>query len=399
MENPNLMTVTVSALNNYIKRVMENNSYLKDICVKGEISNLKMHTSGHIYMTLKDESAVIKAVMFKGAAKDMRFELENGMKIIARGRVSVYERDGQYQLYIESIEPDGIGALYVAFEQLKAKLSEEGLFDEKFKKSIPKFPETVGVVTAGTGAAVRDIINVLKRRYPQALVRVFPVAVQGEDAKEEISFAIEYFNKYKLADVLIVGRGGGSIEDLWAFNEECVARAIFASEIPVISAVGHEVDFTISDFVADLRAPTPSAAAEVVVPDAKELIKYLMSAKSKMFMSVNGLIERKRHRLSVCEKRPLADILKNLITDRQIQLDTYVSDLEVSANNVLRTKKEAFLSLSGKLDALSPLKVLTRGYSVAMDEDGKIIRSVEDVSPNDKIKLKVSDGDISCLVQ
>lgn len=399
MENPKLMTVTVSALNNYIKRVMENNSYLKDICVKGEISNLKMHTSGHIYMTLKDEGAVIKAVMFKGAAKDMRFELENGMKIIARGHVSVYERDGQYQLYIESIEPDGIGALYVAFEQLKAKLSEEGLFSDKFKKPIPKFPETVGVVTAGTGAAVRDIINVLKRRYPQALVRVFPVAVQGEGAKEEISFAIEYFNKHKLADVLIVGRGGGSIEDLWAFNEECVARAIFASKIPVISAVGHEVDFTISDFVADLRAPTPSAAAEVCVPDTKELINYLMSAKSKMFMSVNSLIERKRHRLSVCEKRPLADVLKNLIKDRQIQLDTYVSDLEASANNILRTKKEVFLALSGKLDALSPLKVLTRGYAVAMDENGKIIRSIEEVSQNDKIKVKVSDGDISCLVQ
>ncbi len=399
MENSKIMTVTVSALNNYIKRVMENNSYLKDICVKGEISNLKVHTSGHIYMTLKDEGAVIKAVMFKGAAKDMRFELENGMKIIARGRVSVYERDGQYQLYIESIEPDGVGALYIAFEQLKAKLSEEGLFNDKFKKPIPKFPETVGVVTAATGAAVRDIINVLKRRYPRAKVCVFPVAVQGEGAKDEIAFAIEYFNKHKLADVLIVGRGGGSIEDLWAFNEECVARAIFASEIPVISAVGHEVDFTIADFVADLRAPTPSAAAEVCVPDTKELISYLMSAKSKMFMSVNGVIERKRHKLSVCERKPLSELLENLIKDKQILLDNYCLNLENAAKDILRTKKEAFLKLAGKLDALSPLSVLTRGYAVALDDSGKVIRSANDVVKGDKIKVKVSDGDIPCLVE
>lgn len=399
METAKVMTVTVSALNNYIKRVMENNSYLKDICVKGEISNFKAHSSGHIYMTLKDEGAVIKAVMFKGAARLMRFNLENGMKIIARGRVSVYERDGQYQLYIESIEPDGVGALYVAFEQLKAKLSEEGLFDPKFKKPIPKYPEFIGVVTAATGAAVRDIINVLGRRYPLAKVRVFPVAVQGEGAGSEVAAAIEYFNKHKLADVLIVGRGGGSIEDLWAFNEECVARAIFASQIPIISAVGHEVDFTISDFVADLRAPTPSAAAEVAVPNISELMQYLISSKNRMYVGVNGLIERKRYKLSVCENNPAFKMFINFIKDKEVGLDSLYSAMESAMKEIIASKKETFSHLVGKLDALSPLQVISRGYSVATDESGKIVRRTTDVKSDDLIKLKVSDGDIECIVK
>ena len=257
-----VLTVTVSQLNHYIKRVIENNSYLKNIWIKGEISNCKLHHSGHIYLTLKDDASVLKAVMFRGAAAGLRFLPENGMKVLARGRVSVYERDGQYQLYIEEMQPDGVGALHIAYEQLKARLAEEGLFDEQFKQPLPKYP---------AGAAVRDIIHVLGRRFPAAHLRVRPVLVQGDQASAQIADAIAFFNKYKLADVLIVGRGGGSIEDLWAFNEEIVARAVFASDIPIISAVGHETDFTICDFVADRRAPTPSAAAEIAVPSVAEL--------------------------------------------------------------------------------------------------------------------------------
>ncbi len=399
METANVMTVTVSALNNYIKRVMDNNSYLKDICVKGEISNYKAHSSGHIYMTLKDEGSVIKAVMFKGAAKLLRFNMENGMKIIARGRVSVYEAGGQYQMYIESVQPDGVGALYVAFEQLKEKLKEEGLFDEKFKKPIPKYPEIIGVVTAATGAAVRDIINVLGRRYPLARVRVLPVAVQGDGAGEEVARAIGYLNEHKLCDVIIAGRGGGSIEDLWAFNEECVARAIFRSEIPVISAVGHEVDFTIADFVADMRAPTPSAAAEIAVPSTQELMSFIMSAKSGMFANMTSLIERKRHKLSLCENNPAFKLFRNFIKDKELELDSMVTDLENAIKELLKTRKEAFMMHIGKLDALSPLKVLERGYSVAFSDSGKVIRKCEDTKSGEKISLRLSDGEIGCIVK
>lgn len=399
MEVQTVMTVTVSALNNYIKRVMDNNSYLKDICVKGEISNYKAHSSGHIYMTLKDEGSVIKAVMFKGSARLLRFNLENGMKIIARGRVSVYEAGGQYQMYIESVQPDGVGALYVAYEQLKAKLAEEGLFDEKYKKPIPKFPDIIGVVTAATGAAVRDIINVLGRRYPLAKVRVLPVAVQGEGAGDEVAAAIDYLNEHKLCDVIIAGRGGGSIEDLWAFNEECVARAIFRSEIPVISAVGHEVDFTIADFVADMRAPTPSAAAEIAVPNMSELMQYLMSAKSGMFISMNSLLERKRHKLSICESSPAFKLFKNSLKDKEVLLDSMTTDLENLMDGILKTKKESFSSNMGKLDALSPLKVLERGYAVAFSADGKVIRKTKDAKSGDDINIRLTDGDIGCVVK
>ena len=399
MEAANVMTVTVSALNNYIKRVMDNNSYLKDICVKGEISNFKAHTSGHIYMTLKDEGSVIKAVMFKGSARLMRFNLENGMKVIARGRVSVYEAGGQYQMYVESIQPDGVGALYIAYEQLKAKLAEEGLFNAEFKKPLPRFPETVGVVTAATGAAVRDIINVLKRRYPLAKVRVLPVAVQGEGAGQEVAEAIDYLNEHKLCDVIIAGRGGGSIEDLWAFNEECVARAIFRSEIPLISAVGHEIDFTIADFVADMRAPTPSAAAEIAVPNITELMQYLMSVKSGMFVNVNSLIERKRHKLTMCENNPSFKMFKNFIKDKEVELDSITTDMEKAMADIIKSKKEMFAGFVGKLDALSPLKVLERGYAVAFDDKGKVIRKCDDAGSGDEISVRLSDGNIACIVK
>jgi len=399
METVNVMTVTVSALNNYIKRVMDNNSYLKDICVKGEISNYKAHSSGHIYMTLKDEGSVIKAVMFKGAAKLLRFNMENGMKIIARGRVSVYEAGGQYQMYIESVQPDGVGALYVAYEQLKAKLEEEGLFDKKHKKPIPKYPQVIGVVTAASGAAVRDIINVLGRRYPLAHVRVLPVAVQGEGAGKEVAAAIDYLNEHKLCDVIIAGRGGGSIEDLWAFNEECVARAIFRSEIPVISAVGHEVDFTIADFVADMRAPTPSAAAEIAVPNTQELMQYLMTVKSGLFANLTSIIERNRHKLSIYESNPAFRMFKNFLKDKELELDSLTTDLENSMREILKTKMDSFLMHIGKLDALSPLKVLDRGYAVVFSDNGKVIRKCVDTKRGEEISIRLSDGEIGCLVK
>lgn len=398
MENREILTVTVSALNNYIKRVIENNSYLKEICIKGEVSNCKYHTSGHIYLTLKDEGSVLRAVMFKGAAQKMRFPLENGMKIVARGRVSVYERDGQYQLYIEEIVPDGEGALYVAFEKLKKQLSEEGLFDEKHKKPLPEYPVAIGVVTASTGAAVRDIINVLKRRYPLAKVKIFPVAVQGAEAAGEITHAIEYLNEHKLCDVMIVGRGGGSIEDLWAFNEEIVARAIFKSEIPIISAVGHEVDFTIADFVADLRAPTPSAAAEVCVPSQTELLQKLISMKSAMMMKVTAQVDRKKHQLMLLQNNPAFKMFHNTLRDKQIEVDSLLSDMQSAMEMIISTKQKEFMQNTAKLDALSPLKVLSRGYAVARKEDGGIVKSVRDVSQGEKINLKLSDGDVLCGV-
>ena len=399
MEEANILTVTVSALNNYIKRVMDNNSYLKDICVKGEISNYKAHSSGHIYMTLKDEGSVIKAVMFKGAAKLLRFNMENGMKIIARGRVAVYEAGGQYQLYIESAQPDGVGALYVAYEQLKAKLAQEGLFDEKYKKPIPKYPEIIGVVTAATGAAVRDIINVLSRRFPYARVRVLPTLVQGDGAGAEVAKAIDYLNEHKLCDVIIAGRGGGSIEDLWAFNEECVARAIFRSEIPVISAVGHEVDFTIADFVADMRAPTPSAAAEIAVPNTQELLAFLVSANGSMLASVSSIIEKKRHKLSVYENDPAFTLFLNSLKDKEVTVDLLTTDLENIMKEILKSKADAFSMEIAKLDALSPLKVLQRGYTVAFSEDGKAIRKTTDAKSGDEVSLRFVDGNLNCVVK
>ena len=278
-----ILTVSVSQLNHYVKRVLEHNGYLKDICIQGEISNFKHHPSGHLYLSLKDEASVLRAVMFRTAASALRFLPENGMKVIARGRITVYEPGGVYQLYIESMEPDGEGALYQAFLRLKEKLDKEGLFDSALKKPIPSYPSVISVVTAASGAAVRDIINVLGRRYPLASVKIFPVSVQGEGAAQEIADAIHFLNEKTIGDVMIVGRGGGSIEDLWAFNEEIVARAIFQSKIPIISAVGHETDFTIADFVADLRAPTPSAAAELATPSSEDVINLIENFRNRRF--------------------------------------------------------------------------------------------------------------------
>ncbi|MBR5157753.1 MAG: exodeoxyribonuclease VII large subunit [Clostridia bacterium] len=394
-----ILTVTVTQLNNYVKRVLENNAYLKNIWIKGEISNLKQHSSGHIYLTLKDEGSVLRAVMFRSFALSLRFLPENGMKILARGRISVYERDGQYQLYIEEMQPDGIGALHIAYEQLKNKLSEEGLFDEKFKKPIPKYPETVGVITAATGAAVRDIINVLKRRYPLAGIKLRPVTVQGETSAKEIASAISFFNEHKLADVLIVGRGGGSIEDLWSFNEEIVARAVFASDIPIISAVGHETDFTICDFVADLRAPTPSAAAEIAVPSASSLFEKISSVKTALIYHMNHKLERNARLLERMMHSPALSSFDGLISDLNMRLAQSEKALEQAIEIKLKQKSDSMAMLLGKLDALSPLKVLSRGYSLATTKDGTLLISQKQVNKGDEISVRLNDGSINCEVK
>ena len=386
---------TVSRVNNYIKRLLDSKPVLNNIWVKGEISNYKRHSSGHIYLTLKDEGSVLKAVMFRAAASSLDFEPADGTMVVAHGKISVYEAGGTYQLYIEDMTLDGIGDLYREFEKLKAKLSEEGLFDEKFKKPIPQFPKTIGVATAPTGAAVRDIINVITRRYPMAEILIYPTLVQGVGAKESIVNAIEYFNATKSCDTLIVGRGGGSIEDLWAFNEECVARAIFASEIPIISAVGHETDFTIADFVADFRAPTPSAAAEVSVPASDELYRLLDIYKVRMNKSVNLRIDGYRRMLSRLTPRNPQDKINELSQ----KLDMRIQTLEQIYKLNINEKKRKIAESCAKLDALSPLKTLTRGYSIPIGGDGKVLREKDDFTKNMEFTLKIKNGDIDCIVK
>ncbi len=386
---------TVSRVNNYIKRLLDSKPVLNNIWVKGEISNYKRHSSGHIYLTLKDEGSVLKAVMFRAAASSLDFEPADGTMVIAHGKISVYEAGGSYQLYIEDMALDGIGDLYREFEKLKAKLSEEGLFDEKFKKPIPKFPKTIGVATAPTGAAVRDIINVITRRYPMAQILIYPTLVQGTGAKESIVSAIEYFNATKSCDTLIVGRGGGSIEDLWAFNEECVARAIFASEIPIISAVGHETDFTIADFVADFRAPTPSAAAEVSVPASDELYRLLDIYRGGMNKSVTMRLDGYRRMLSRLTPRNPQDKINELSQ----KLDMRIQTLEQIYKLNINEKKRKIAESCAKLDALSPLKTHTRGYSIPVDNTGKVLRKKADFTKDMEFTLKIQNGNIDCIVK
>lgn len=389
-----IYTATVSQLNKYIKQMMDAAPILNNIWIKGEISNCKRHFSGHLYLTLKDEGGVLKAVMFKGALSKVSFEPENGMKILARGKIGVYERDGAYQLYIEEMIMDGVGELYVAYEKLKKQLEAEGLFDAAHKKPLPRFPETVGVVTAKTGAAVRDIINVLSRRYPLCKVLLYPSLVQGEGAAENICKGIEYFNKTNSADVLIVGRGGGSIEDLWAFNEEITARAIYNSKIPIISAVGHETDFTIADFVADLRAPTPSAAAEIAVPSVAELRQKFNSCMQRLIFAQEGVIEAKRNRVSRVKLRDV----KTVLNDYRMRFDGLSKILEKNIGYTIEKRRNVVAKISGKLDAMSPLAVLSRGYSIAMKEDKRVIKSEKDVAKGDKINILLGDGKIDCEV-
>lgn len=378
-----------------MKRILDGNLILNDIWIKGELSNFKLHYSGHIYATLKDSGGVLKAVMFKSAAAKLNFVPEDGMKVLARGRISVYEAGGAYQLYISEMIPDGVGDLYVAFEKLKKELAEEGLFDEKFKKPIPQYPETVGVITASTGAAVRDIINVITRRYPYAKILLYPALVQGNGAAASVCEGIELFNKLKNADVLIVGRGGGSIEDLWAFNEEPVARAIFASEIPVVSAVGHETDFTIADFVADLRAPTPSAAAELCVPSQTELISRIAADSLRMKNHMAKLLEN----LSLRAARFKLQNPETKIDEFRQRVDDVLRRAAHAAEIVMLSKKRGLAENAAKLDALSPLKVMTRGFSVAVADDKRVIRNAAQLSEGDKFTLRLVDGSAECTVE
>ncbi len=388
-------TATVSQINGYIKTILDKNVILNNVWVKGELSNFKPHYSGHIYTTLKDEGGVLKAVMFKSAASKLSFMPSDGMKVLARGRVGVYEPSGAYQLYIEEMIPDGVGELYVAYEQLKAKLGEEGLFDEGHKKPIPKFPQRIGVSTATTGAAVRDIINVITRRYPLAEIIIYPTQVQGSGASKSIVEAIEYFNNNEIVDTLIVGRGGGSIEDLWAYNEEIVARAIFASKIPIISAVGHETDFTIADFVADLRAPTPSAAAEIAVPSTLELGAAVENYRTRALNATLKRIENNKVRISSMRIKSPTEIIE----ENYQRIDNFVKHMENKLMLKLSEGRRVLGESASKLDVLSPLQTLSRGYSIALTPKGDVVRTKDDLVSGDEFTLKLRDGDVECYAK
>ena len=384
--------VTVTQLNKYLKDRFDEDENLNAILVKGEISNFKNHYTGHLYFTLKDENSLIKCIMFKSYAERLAFKPKDGMKVMVFGSVSVFERDGVYQIYAKSMLEDGMGDLHEQFEQLKAKLEKEGLFDESHKKPIPLYPKVIGVLTSQTGAVIRDIINVSTRRNPHVHIRLLPVPVQGPGAAEQIAEKIKTMNEKKLADVLIVGRGGGSLEDLWPFNEEIVARAIYDSEIPIISAVGHETDFTIADFVADLRAPTPSAAAELAVPDIYELKQKILSYQNRYRLALKKKIELIRLRYEKCMKSSAFTDPMRKIRDNSVLLDSYFKRLEIKIKEVQKDKKSKYIELITKLDALSPLKTLTRGYTIT-EKDGKIVKSAEKLKTDDNIKLKFFDGE------
>jgi exodeoxyribonuclease VII large subunit len=390
--------LSVTQLNEYIRSQMDADALLAGVAVKGEISNYKMYPSGHHYFTLKDEGGALKCVMFKGNAVRLRFHPENGMKVIAMGRVTVFPRDGAYQLYCTAMAMDGIGDLYAAFEQLKAKLAAQGLFDPAHKKPIPKYPGRIGIVTSSAGAAVHDMLRILRKRYPLSKVLLLPVRVQGVEAPPEIAAAIRYANHFRLADLLIVGRGGGSIEDLWAFNDERVAYAIYESEIPVISAVGHEPDVTISDFVADLRAATPSNAAELAVPDQDALRQQLDSISGSMISLLTRQIRAARQHLNVLSSAPALVSPTGYLDQKRQKLELLRSRLAAGQTQSLERRKRRFVELTAKLDAMSPLKVLTRGYAMVQDGQGQVIRSVAQVSAGDRITVRLSDGSVDATV-
>ncbi|MBE6923066.1 MAG: exodeoxyribonuclease VII large subunit [Ruminococcaceae bacterium] len=390
--------LTITQLNEYIRGRMEEDHLLNAVAVKGEISNYKLYPSGHHYFTLKDENSALKCVMFKGNAQRLRFRPENGMKIIAMGKVSVFPRDGAYQLYCAAMAMDGIGDLYAAFEQLKKKLQAQGLFDPAHKKPIPKFPGTIGIITSSAGAAVHDMLRILNKRYPLAKVLLLPVRVQGVEAPGEIAAAIRYANYHKLADLLIVGRGGGSIEDLWAFNEEIVAHAIYDSNIPVISAVGHEPDVTISDYVADLRAATPSNAAELAVPDRDALTQALDSMENAMANALNRQIKSYKQHLDVLSKSSALQSPAGYLEQKQRQLELLKNRLIAAENQIIARNEQRYVALTAKLDAMSPLKVLTRGYALTTNERGEVVRSVSQVELGKRITVALSDGSLSATV-
>lgn len=390
--------ITVTDLNKYIKGRIDNDEMLNNVLVKGEISNFKNHYTGHMYFTLKDENSLIKCVMFKTYTTHLSFMPKDGMKVIVLGGVSVFERDGVYQIYAKAMKEDGLGNLYVAYEELKNKLSNEGLFDEKYKKPIPFMPKTIGVLTSNTGAVIRDIINVSTRRNPNVNIRLYPVPVQGSGAGEKIAEGIELMNKNKLADVLIIGRGGGSIEDLWPFNEEIVARAMFNSEIPIISAVGHETDFTIADFVADLRAPTPSAAAELAVANIDDVRENLRAYNNRYKVSLKKKIELMKMSYEKCMTRQAFKNPTQKINEQYMLIDMKVKSLQNSILLKIKEDKTKFVKEVAKLDALSPLKTLTRGYSIISKQDGRIAKEVKDLSQGEKVSIRLSDGKVDAQV-
>ena len=389
---------TVSQVNQYIKTLLDRDRELTALYVRGEISNYKAYPSGHHYFSLKDGEGAIRCVMFKREAMSLRFRPENGMKVIAFGRVAVFPRDGQYQLYCTSLTPEGVGDLHLAFEQLKQKLYAEGLFDPAHKKTIPKFPKRIALITSSAGAAVRDMLRILGARWPMAEVFLLPVRVQGAEAPGEICAAIAWANRHQVADLIITGRGGGSMEDLWAFNDENVARTIYHSAIPVISAVGHEPDVTIADFVADLRAATPSNAAELAVPDQNEVAVWLRQMEGRLAQAMGRKLESARKDLDRAARcRALQDPM-NYVDDKRMVLDYQREKLAAGLNAALNRERQRFGQLASKLDALSPLKVLGRGYAIPRKADGGVVRSVADVAPGDPLKLRVADGEISCQV-
>ena len=385
------MAITVTELNRYIKDKFTDDEYLSELLIKGEISNFKNHYTGHMYFTLKDENSLIKCIMFKTYAQKLNFMPKDGMKVLVLGGVSVFERDGVYQVYVKAMQEDGVGTLYKQYEELKRKLEMQGYFDQNHKQKIPQMPETIGVLTSQTGSVIRDIINVSTRRNPNVHIRLLPVPVQGPDAAPKIAEGIRYMNENKLADVLILARGGGSLEDLWPFNEEIVAHAIYNSEIPIISAVGHETDFTISDFTADLRAPTPSAAAELAVPDMYEIKQKINNYQNRLRLALTKKLEVVKLRYEKCMSSRVFKEPTRFVQDNYIKIDNYIKRMDTSINNKIHKEKQKYVELVAKLDTLSPLKTLSRGYSI-VENDNKIVKSVKDLESGDEIKILLTDG-------
>ncbi|TYP51640.1 exodeoxyribonuclease VII large subunit [Thermosediminibacter litoriperuensis] len=391
--------LTVSELTGIIKYLFDSNEILRQVYVRGEISNFKYHLSGHIYFVLKDERAQIRCVMFKNRSILLPFMPENGMRVVAFGYVTVYEKNGEYQLYVEDMEPDGIGALFLAYEKLKAKLQKEGLFDASAKKSIPFLPKNIGIITSINGAAIKDLLTVIRRRFPNVNILIAPVSVQGKQAADEICEAIKDLNRIGKLDVIIVARGGGSIEELWTFNEEKVARAIYSSRIPIISAVGHETDYTIADFVADKRAPTPSAAGEMVVPEKKQLLADIAQRKKRIIAAMCALLNTRKQEIEYIKRSVVFRKLRSEVDNNRIQLDLLTRRLLRETVNQLMVKKSALKTLMGRLDVLSPLAVLDRGYSICQTiDDLRIVKRVEEVSSGEEVKVILSNGYLLCNV-
>ena len=391
--------LAVSQINEYIKQLMDGDPMLQMLCIRGELSNYKVYPSGHHYFTLKDSSGALRCVMFRGSAVRLRFRPENGMQVLATGRITVFPRDGAYQLYCTGLVPDGVGDLYVAFAQRKEKLHGEGLFDPAHKKPLPAYPHTIAIITSSAGAAIHDMLRILNARYPLCKVVLLPVRVQGAEAPPEICGAIRYVNRYRLADLIITGRGGGSMEDLWAFNDERVAREIYRSEIPVISAVGHEPDVTISDFVADLRAATPSNAAELAVPDQAELRMKLGAMQAAMAQGVRRQLKLSRQRLAYSAKSRVLQSPVAYVQDRRLLLDYLAKSLRTGAQRAVSESRQRFGALAAGLDAMSPLKVLGRGYSVTMKDEHTIVRSTAQLAPGMRVTLRLTDGSAAAVVE